>query len=152
MKTLATVLTATLLTAATCASAAPPEIGGARENSRAVMLYFAKSFGSSRSGERAPLAFGLGLRHSALDRPARPMPLLEARFSSNRAPTLTLAGALNFGDSSSSENSSQIAREHPGWTAAAVVAAALAGMCATETWICESGRNYPRNSESPSPE
>jgi hypothetical protein len=136
-----------LLAAASTAAAEPP-----RE--KALMLYFSKSFGGTHARSSAPLAFGLRLQQSSpFD--GRAFALIDARYSlaGPRAlafggiPVLSLGGEDAHDDADSSGDSSGtfrgFAKDHPGWTAVAIVGALLGGACLAAWGICEDPENDP---------
>lgn len=154
MKAIVTFAVAAFLVA-TAASAGPVQASGAPEQNRAVMLYFAKSFGGSGARERQPLAFGLRFQQTSPLDVNRQVSFLDARYSLGGRRQLLMAG-LNAFDSSaeggssgaSGTSSGAMSEQHPGWTAAAIVLAVLGGMCGFELGLCEhDGR--PGTSESP---
>ncbi|MEO8063835.1 MAG: hypothetical protein ABI821_13925 [Pseudomonadota bacterium] len=140
MKARVVLIVSALLAAASVAAAEPP-----RE--KALMLYFSKSFGGTGNRAPAPLAFGLRLQQSSpFD--GRSFALVDARYSFGGTHTLGFGGIplLSLGeedgaDADSSGDSSGafrgFAREHPGWTAAAIVGALLGGACLAAWGICE---------------
>jgi len=156
MKMRSLVLVALFAFATGVASADPPT---APTSEKAVMLYFAKSFGSTQRQNRTPLAFGLKFQAASPFTAARPVALLDARYALGGKKTFALAG-LNAFDSGSSDDSSkestgssaELWRQHPGWTAAMVALAVLGAMCATEELICKGGgHGYRAPSETPTP-
>lgn len=155
MKKSVTIFAAALMGAATFASSAEPVQPPERE--RALMLYFSKTFGSEQKQNRSPLQFGLRLQQSSPFDTARPVALLDARYSLGGRRTFALAGLNAFesaedssGDSSgeSSVSSENIWKEHPYLTTTAVVLAVLGIMCASKEILCEDSGNR-RGSESP---
>jgi hypothetical protein len=127
-------LAAAALLAAAAQSAAATEPGSRPAREGAVMLYFSKSFGSDQARNRSPLAFGLRFQQQGLLDDMGPVSLLDVRYSAGRKQML-VAGLNAFGGESSEESSSasnDMSRKHPGWTAAAVVAAVFALWCAAE--------------------
>jgi hypothetical protein len=128
-------LTAAAMLAAATQSAAAAEPWSRPEREGAMMLYFSKSFGSEQARDRSPLAFGLRFQQQGLLNDIGPVTLLDARYSLGGRRQMLVAGLDAFGGASSDESSSasnDMSREHPGWTAAAVVAAVLALWCAAE--------------------
>jgi hypothetical protein len=146
MKPIVLMVCTALAAVATCASAAEPR--GAPIRDKALMLYFAKSFGSTQRQNRTPLQFGLKLQQSSPFDANRAVALLDARYSLGGAKTLMLAGGLSY----DSGGSSAIARAHPGWTAVAIVAALAAGACLLETGLCEGDDGYERPSSPGTPQ
>jgi hypothetical protein len=144
-----------LLAAATGASAA--EYGRESPRDKAVMLYFSKSFGGTKSHAPAPLAFGLRLQQSSPFEPARAVALIDARHWLGGRGALAFGGVpvLSLGEDGSSGQSSDasasVGREHPGWTAAMIVVAVLGGMCLAEWGICEDDDPEYSGTESPGP-
>jgi hypothetical protein len=151
-----------LLGAASAASAIEPLREAPRE--KALMLYFSKSFGGPAKRLDAPMNFGLRLQQSAAFDAARPLSLVDMRYSLDGRGTLALAGVsavslkLALGeeegaDSSgnSSSASTEISIRHPGWTAAGIVAALFAGACSFEWGICEDDKKEYSRTETPGP-
>jgi hypothetical protein len=153
MRSRSVLILSALLMAATGAAAEPP-----RESPRdkALMFYFSKSFGGTKGHAAAPLAFGLRLQQSSPFDAGRAVALVDARRWVGGPRTLAFGGVPVFSlggeDGSSGESSTasaSLGREHPGWTAAMIVAAVLAGMCLAEWGICED--NDPESTETGTP-
>lgn len=133
-----------MLTGATAGAADP---AWSTQRDKSVMLYFAKSFGGSPQQNPSPYAFGLRLQRDSLQRQdlpqlwTRPMPLLDLRYSFGAQQTFAVNGlrAFDSADSSASESqaSSDLARRHPGWTAALIIVTVAAAACVFKTGICE---------------
>jgi hypothetical protein len=138
----ATVLILSALLMAATAAAAEPQRESPRD--KALMFYFSKSFGGTKGHAPVPLAFGLRLQQSSPFDAGRAVALVDARQWLGGPRTLAFGGVPFFSlggeDGSSAESSAasaSIGSENPGWTAAMIVAAVLAGMCLAESVICE---------------
>jgi hypothetical protein len=146
MKVRVLLMVSALLAAASAAAAEPP-----RE--KALMLYFSKSFGGTHDRSSAPLAFGLRLQQSSpFD--GRAVALVDARYSfaGPRAlafggiPVLSLGGEDDADADSSGDSSGAFrgfAKDHPGWTAVAIVGALLGGACLAAWVVCEDPEKDP---------
>ena len=157
MKAVVTFLAAALLTA-TVASADSSQPGGAPERNRAVMLYFAKSFGSTQKQNRTPLAFGLRLEQGAPLELHRSVAIADFRYSLGGVREIHTFGALamrlgddEVGKPSSSSSSGLPIKEHPVATGVVIGLGILGLACATETGLCKGGRSYERTSQPSTP-
>lgn len=124
----------------------------------AAMLYFHKALGAGHAKRDRPLAFGLRLQRDfqpqsiSWERTAirAPVALLDYRYSLGGRSTLSSGGALMF---DSYDESSASVGAHPILKYSLIGLAILAGLCATETWICEDDNDgyTPPGDDSPPP-
>ncbi|HPF26356.1 MAG TPA: hypothetical protein P5528_09620 [Steroidobacteraceae bacterium] len=112
----------------------------------AAMLYFHKALGEAFQQRDRPLAFGLRLQRdfqpqsSSWERHVvkKPAVLLDYRYSLTGRSTLVSGGALMY---DSADESSASFGAYPFLKYSLIGLGILAGLCATETWICEDDDN-----------
>lgn len=151
MKPLVLIVCTALVSVATPASAAEPL--SAPERDKQLMLYFAKSFGSTQRQNRMPFTYGLKLQQSSPLDFRRTIDVVHLRLSGAGRSSLLLAGTLSFdstGESSqdSSDDSSNVAwsMKHKGMTIT-LVGLGLIGLACLAKWqICESSDGYEQTS------
>ncbi len=152
MKSFVLAVAALLTAIAHSAAAAEPWAESPRDS--AVMLYFSKSFGHQRSGGIPP-AFGLRLERQLSQDWQRPVALFDARYSLGGRQQFLIGGLNAFDTGSSGAESSaasgDFSRKHPGWTAAMIVGAVLAGMCIAD-WCRDDDRYDGEGTQDPPPQ
>lgn len=144
MKPMVLMVCTALATVATCASAAEPQ--GAPARDKTLMLYFAKSFGSTQRQNRTPFSYGLKLQQSSPFDVGRTIDVADLRLTGAGRPSLVLAGTLSFDSTGDSSQESSGASSNTAWSmknkgmTITLVGLGLIGLaCLAHVGLCKDG-------------